>query len=268
MPEKVELYDGEYGNYDSDIYRQVRIETYGVDFGQTSWVTTEESEQIPHMLELTSNSAVLEIGCGSGAYALHLAQTIGCSVTGLDINALGIRNASQLALDNGMARQVRFEVCDVSRPLPFADETFDAIFSNDVLCHVPGRPSLIAEMYRVLKPGVGRMLFSDALIIGGIVSQEEIATRSSIGYYLFSPPGENERLMQQAGFSNIETLDTTEHAAATAARWHQARQKNKDRLIVAEGESNWAGLQRFLSCVHALTEERRLLRLLYQAQKA
>jgi cyclopropane fatty-acyl-phospholipid synthase-like methyltransferase len=268
MPEKVELYDGEYGNYDSDIYRQVRIETYGVDFGQTSWVTTEESAQIPNMLKLTSDSSVLEIGCGSGAYALHLAQTIGCSVTGLDINALGIRNASQLALDSGMARQVRFEVCDVSRPLPFADETFDAVFSNDVLCHVPGRPSLIAEMYRVLKPGVGRLLFSDALIIGGIVSQEEIATRSSIGYYLFSPPGENERLMQQAGFSNIETLDTTEHAARTAARWHSARQKNKDRLIVAEGEQNWAGLQRFLSCVQALTEERRLLRLLYQAQKA
>ncbi len=54
----------------------------------------------------------------------------------------------------------------------------------------------------------------------------------------------------------------------TAARWHQARQKYKDRLIVAEGEQNWAGLQRFLSCVQSLTEERRLLRLLYQAQKA
>ena len=268
MPEKVELYDGEYGNYDSNVYRQVRIETYGVDFGQTSWVTTDESAQIPNMLELTSNSSVLEIGCGAGVYALHLAQSIGCSVTGLDINALGIRTASQLALDSGMARQVRFEVCDVSRPLPFADETFDAIFSNDVLCHVPGRPSLLAEMYRVLKPGVGRMLFSDALIIGGIVSQEEIATRSSIGYYLFSPPGENERLMLQAGFSNIKTLDTTEHGARTAARWHRARQKYKERLIAVEGELKWAGLQRFLSCVQALTEERRLLRLLYQAQKA
>lgn len=268
MPDKVELYDGEYGNYDSDIYRHVRMETYGVDFGQTSWVTTEESEQIPNMLGLSSNSSVLEIGCGSGAYALYLAQTVGCSVTGLDINALGIRNASQLALDSGLDRQVRFEVCDVSLPLPFADETFDAVFSNDVLCHVPGRPSLIAEMYRVLKPGVGRLLFSDALIIGGIVSQEEIATRSSIGFYLFSPPGENERLMQQAGFSHIETQDTTEHAARTAARWHGARQKYKDRLIVVEGELKWAGLQRFLSCVQALTMERRLLRLLYQAQKA
>ena len=268
MPNKVELYDGEYGNYDSDIYRQVRIETYGVDFGQTSWVTNEESEQIPSLLKLTRSSSVLEIGCGSGVYALHLAQTTGCSVTGLDINALGIRNANQLALNSGLVQQVRFAVCDVSQPLPFADETFDAIFSNDVLCHIQGRPSLLAEMYRVLKPGGRPMLFSDALIIGGLISQEEIATRSSIGFYLFSPPGENERLILQAGFTGLKVSDTTDDAARIAARWHQARQKYKDRLLTIEGEQTWAGLQRFLSCVQALTQERRLLRLLYQAQKA
>jgi ubiquinone/menaquinone biosynthesis C-methylase UbiE len=267
MPDKVELYDGEYGNYESDVYREVRIETYGIDYGQTSWVTTEESAQIPSSLELNRNSKVLEIGCGSGMYALYIAQTIGCSVTGLDINALGIRTANQLASNSGMDQKLRFEVCDVSKPLPFADETFDAVFSNDVLCHIQGRPSVIAEMYRVLKPGVGRMLFSDALIIGGIVSHDEIATRSSIGFYLFSPPGENERLILKAGFTDLKVLDTTEHAARTAARWRQARQKYKDRLIAAEGESTWAGLQRFLSCVQALTEERRLLRLLYQAKK-
>jgi ubiquinone/menaquinone biosynthesis C-methylase UbiE len=267
MPDKVDLYDGEYGNYESDVYRQVRIETYGVDFGQTSWVTTEESAQIPGLLELTSNSSVLEIGCGSGVYALHVAQTTGCSVTGLDINALGIHNANQLASDSGMLRQVRFEVCDVSKPLPFADESFDAVFSNDVLCHIPGRPSLLAEMYRVLKPGVGRMLFSDALIIGGIISHDEIAARSSIGYYLFSPPGENERFILEAGFTALKVMDATEHAASIAARWHEARQKHKERLLAIEGEQKYTGLQRFLSCVQSLTEERRLLRLLYQAQK-
>jgi SAM-dependent methyltransferase len=266
--DKLELYDGEYGNYGSDVYRLVRTETYGVDFGQTSWVTTEESTQIPNSLELTSNSSVLEIGCGSGAYALHVAKTIGCRVTGLDINPLGIRNANQLALNSGMGEKVRFEVCDVAKPLHFANETFDAVFSNDVMCHIPGRSAVLAEIYRVLKPGVGRMLFSDALVIGGIISHDEIAARSSIGYYLFSPPGENERLLLQAGFTGLKVLDTTEHASRIAAKWRQSRQKYKDRLLSLEGESTWAGLQRFLSCVQTLTEERRLLRLLYQAKKA
>jgi ubiquinone/menaquinone biosynthesis C-methylase UbiE len=263
----VDLYDGEYGNYASDVYQQVRTETYGVDFGQTSWVTTEESTQIPNLLALTANSSVLEIGCGSGVYALHLAQTTGCRITGLDINALGIHNANQLAQNSGQGKQVRFEVCDASKPLPFADESFDAIFSNDVLCHIPGRPALLREMYRVLKSGGGRMLFSDALVIGGLISHDEIATRSSIGYYLFSPPGENERLILQAGFTDLIVADTTDQAAATATRWHQARQKYKDQLLAIEGEQKYTGLQRFLSCVQTLTEERRLLRLLYQARK-
>ena len=47
MSREVDLYDSAYGNYDSATYRQVRIETYGEDFGQTSWVTTEESNAIP-----------------------------------------------------------------------------------------------------------------------------------------------------------------------------------------------------------------------------
>jgi hypothetical protein len=112
------------------------------------------------------------------------------------------------------------------------------------------------------------MLFSDALIVGGLISQQEIATRSSIGFYLFSPPGETEHLIVKAGFTDLKVSDTTEQAARIAGRWHQAREKYKDRLQAAEGEPQWAGLQRFLACVQGLTEERRLLRLLYQAKKA
>ena len=96
MSDRVELYDGAYENYDSDVYRQVRIETYGVDFGQTSWVTTEESEEIPRSLNLTCDSSVLEVGCGSGVYALHIAQTFGCHVIGFDI-LLQIRPLTQFS---------------------------------------------------------------------------------------------------------------------------------------------------------------------------
>ena len=42
-----DLYNNAYRNYASDPYRQVRIETYGQDFGQTSWVTNEEAQEIP-----------------------------------------------------------------------------------------------------------------------------------------------------------------------------------------------------------------------------
>jgi SAM-dependent methyltransferase len=261
----VDLYDNAYAHYDSDVYRQIRVETYGQDLGQTGWATTQESDEIPRTLQLTSNSYVLEIGCGSGRYALQIAATIGCRVLGLDLNVPGVHNATHLASAQSLSTRAQFQVADASDPLPFTNSSFDAAFSNDVLCHIRSRAGLLRELARVLKPAA-RFLFSDALIIGGIVSHHELAARSSIGYYLFSPPGENERLLTQAGFQMLQVLDTTANAAGIAQRWHDARQARAESLQSIEGPQNFRGLQEFLSTVHTLTTERRLLRLLYVAE--
>jgi len=266
MPPQVDLYDSAYSNYEAEVYQQIRIATYGEDLGQTSWVTNEESAEIPRALNLAPSSQVLEIGCGSGRYALQVAEMVGCCVTGVDINEPGIRNGNNLAHDRNLSDRLRFEHCDASKHLSFPDASFDAAFANDVMCHIPGRLAVMQEVSRVLKP-LGRFLFSDALVIGGVISHEEIATRSSIGYYLFSPPGLNEQLIQQAGFCLIDVNDTTENAACVAKRWRDARDERRDALIRIEGESNFIGLQQFLSCVHTLCSERRLLRYLYTAEK-
>jgi SAM-dependent methyltransferase len=267
MPDKVDLYDNAYANYGSEVYQQVRIETYGQDLGQTSWVTMAESREIPHLLGLTQDSSVLEIGCGSGRYALDLAKTTGCRLVGLDVNAPGVQNANALAAAMGLQTRVRFEQCDASKNLPFEDGSFDAVFANDVLCHLAGRSRVLHEIFRVLKQG-GRILFSDALVIGGMISHEEIATRSSIGFYVYSPPGENERLIERAGFQHIHATDTTANASQIAEKWHDAREKRRAELIAIEGKSDFDGVQRFLNCVHNLTTERRLLRYLYLAEKS
>ncbi len=266
MTEKVDLYNSAYGNYGAEVYRQIRVETYGEDLGQTSWVTTEESNAIPRMLELTAASNVLEIGSGSGRYALQVANTTGCRVLGVDINHPAIQNANELAAAEGLAERVRFEKCDASQPLRFGDATFDAIFSNDALCHIPGRDKLLRELHRVLKAR-GRLLFSDALVVGGVISHQEIAARSSIGYFLFSPPGENERMLREAGCAVVNVKDTTANASLISKRWRDARESRAEALAGIEGKENFDGLQRFLSTVHALTNERRLLRVVYLAEK-
>jgi SAM-dependent methyltransferase len=262
----VDLYDNAYGHYEAEVYRLVRVNTYGKDLGQTGWTTTQESEEIPQRLRLSSGSNVLEIGCGSGRYALQIAGHVGCGIVGVDINAAGVENANHLAAAQNLSSQVTFQVADVSQPLAFGDTAFDAVFSNDVLCHVRGRLALFQEIFRVLKPG-GRFLFSDALVIGGMISHEEVAARSTIGYYLFSPPGENERLLRDAGFPRIDVLDTTPSAAEISERWHHAREKHGEALVAIEGRVNFEGLQNFLATVEKLSRERRLLRLLYVTER-
>ena len=266
MSAKVDLYNNAYGNYAAEVYREIRVATYGQDLGQTGLLTNEESAEIMRSLEIAGTSYVLEIGCGSGRYAIHVAEKTGCRVLGIDLNVPGIHNANQLAAAQNLSERVRFEICDASRQLPFPDSTFDSVFSNDALCHIPGRQALLHELFRVLKPNA-RLLFSDALIIAGIVSHEEIAARSAVGYYLFSPPGENERLLETAGFRLLQVCDATASAQHIAGRWREARSRRAAALIAIEGQENFDGLQRFLATIETLNQERRLLRNIYLAQK-
>jgi len=154
----------------------------------------------------------------------------------------------------------------VSRGIPFDVNDFDAIYSNDAVCHVPNRLALLLDARRVMKPG-GRLLYSDAVVITGEVTKEELDTRSSIGHYVFSKAGENERVIAASGFKLLRADDTTENTAEIARLWHDARAKRKDALISIEGEANFVGLQKFLMCTHTLAAERRLSRFLYLAQK-
>lgn len=266
MSTQVDLYKSSYSNYSLETYSNIRLETYGEDYGQTSWVSTEESHEIPELLRLTSKSSVLEIGCGSGGYAVDLAKRIGCRISGFETDASGVKTAKKLAEKENVSDITEFFQHDASQKLPYENESFDAIYATDVLCHVPHRKQVLANIHDLLKTG-GRFVFSDALVVGGVVSNHEIATRSSVGTYFFSPPGVNEQLIEEAGLKVIEARDTTNSSAVLSKRWHDARLKRKDALIEAEGNETFEGVQRFLQCVHTLTSERRLLRYLYTCEK-
>ena len=262
----INLYDHAYGDFTSDAEAAVRRETYGEDLGQSSWLTAPEWLGFADQLRITATSDVLEVGSGSGGPGVYLAIQRGCRLTGVDLNEHGVRNANALAEARGVAERVRFQVVDASEALPFPDGSFDAVVSNDAMCHIRHRDTVLRDWHRVLRPG-GRALFSDALVITGIVSHEEIATRSSIGFYLFVPPGVNERLLEAAGFTVLSVDDVTQNAADLPRRRHDARERYRDAMIAREGQANFDGLQHFLMCVHTLSAERRLSRYAYLAEK-
>ena len=266
MNAPVDLYNSSYNKFSVGVQQAVRSETYGEDIGQSSWMTADELRHFMALLSLHRSSNVLEIGSGSGGPALFLAEAVGCKVTGMDINAFGINNSNELARQRKLDSLARFQLADASQPLPFEQNTFDAVISNDAMCHVPKRLDVLREWYRVLKPG-GQMLFTDALVITGLVSHEEIAKRSSIGYYCYVPFGVNERMIETAGFELIRSEDLTSSAASVSRRWHDARAKHREEMIRLEGESNFEGLQQFLWCVHTLTSEGRLSRYMFLARK-
>jgi ubiquinone/menaquinone biosynthesis C-methylase UbiE len=266
MSAKVDLYNTYYDKFAADAQAAVRAETYGEDIGQSSWMTADELRHFIKLLNIREASNVLEVGSGSGGPALFLAKETGCQLTGVDVNEFGVKNANELARERGLSDRAEFKQIDAGKPLPFEESSFDVVFSNDVMCHVPARQSVLREWYRVLKPG-GQMLFTDALVITGIVSHEEIAKRSSIGLYFYLPPGENERMIKEAGFEIVTVEDLTPAAADISKRWHDAREKHRDAMIKIEDDENFHGLQDFLQTVHELTSQRRLSRFGYHARK-
>ncbi len=262
----INLYDNVYSDYSSNAEVAVRRETYGEDLGQTSWLTASEWLGFADDLGIAADSIVLEVGSGSGGPAIYLAKQRGCRITGVDINEHGVRNATALADSNGLSNRARFETIDANKPLPFENDAFDAIVSNDAMCHIADRVGALREWHRIVRPG-GRVLFTDAMVVTGAVTHEEVATRSSIGFYILVPPGVNEAMLRDAGFAITSVQDVTSNEVDVASRWHDARARHRDALIAREGESNFEGLQRFLKGVHKLSAERRLSRYAYLAEK-
>lgn len=267
MAGSVDLYNGVYGNFAAAIPGQVRRDAFGEDIGQNSWLTADEYLRFFKWLELKSTSHVLEIACGSGGPALFMARTTGCRISGIDNNENAIAIAGRMAQEQGLDYRARFQLADASQPLPFEDELFDAVVCIDAINHLNGRSRVLAECNRVLKPG-GQMLFTDPIVVTGLLSSEEIAVRSSIGYFLFAPVGEDERLIEEAGFELIRCEDVTENEAKVSKRWYDARAKWRDELLKIEGEKTFEGLQKFLSVVHTLSSERRLSRFVFVVRRA
>ena len=266
MAQQVDLYNSFYSHFTSDVLTAVREETYGVDIGQDSWLTADECDRFLSWLGLSPQHHLLDVASGSGGPALYIARTVGCRVTGIDVNEKGVAAATQSASKSDQAGRVNFAVADATTRLPFADGSFDAILCTDAFCHLTGRLSVLGEWHRILRPG-GRAAFTDPVVVSGPVTNAELATRSSIGTFLFVPPGVNERLIAEAGFRLLQAEDGSDNAAKVSARWHDARQRHRDELLRIEGSERFEGLQRFLAAVRRLTSERRLTRMLYLAEK-
>jgi SAM-dependent methyltransferase len=262
----IDLFDSTYSHFTKQVLATIRMETFGQDIGQNSWTTAEEYDRFLSWLDLRPEHHALEVASGSGGPACYIANRLGCRVTGIDANESGVATAVQRAANSNQADRVTFAVADANSPLPFDDDSFDALLCIDSMNHFPDRLKVFQEWRRVLRPG-RRAVFTDPVVITGPVTNDELALRSSIGLFLFVPPGITEQFIEAAGFRFGTQEDVTANAALVSGRWHESRQRHKDALIKIEGEERFAGLQQFFAAVHRLTSERRLSRIVYLVEK-
>ena len=264
MSEKSSPYDEIYGNFENEVLARVRAEAFGEDLGQNSWLTGSEYRHFLRLLNLNSEMRLLDVCCGSGGPALFAARETGCRVTGIDQSESGIAEARRQSMPED--QNADFVVADASQQLAYKDATFDAIISIDAVNHLNNRLEVFREFHRVVR-AEGRLLFTDPITVTGILTTAEIAIRSHIGSMNFTPPGENERLLNLAGFEVLSVADVTDNLVNTSKRRFEARQKYSTELMTIEGESVFVALQDFLRTAHQLADERRLSRFVFLARK-
>jgi SAM-dependent methyltransferase len=265
-PEVVDHYGAHYRAFAADVYAEVRREAFGDDVGQNSWVTRDELERFEGWLELGPSARLLDVACGSGGPALHLARRTACQVVGVEVEEHAVASGTRQAREAGLESRVSFRRVDASQRLPFEDGSFDAILCIDAICHLSDRVGVLADWARVLRPG-GRLVFSEPAEVTGALGSDEIAIRTSVGYYLFVPPGEDERLLREAGLRVVLVEDTTTSQAEVAQRRGSARAHHEQALREIEGDEAFDGRQHFFEVAATLARERRLSRVVYVAER-
>ncbi len=110
---------------------------------------------------IDASSYVLDVGCGCGPFLIYLAQRFGCRGEGLDLSTERINFARQQLSGDNAGLNVNFTHGSATA-MPYEDNTFTHVVSQDSLCLIPDKARTHSEVFRVLQPG-GVFAFSDFL---------------------------------------------------------------------------------------------------------
>ncbi|KAI8475870.1 MAG: S-adenosyl-L-methionine-dependent methyltransferase [Monoraphidium minutum] len=136
-----------------------------------SWgeAQTDMVDQLTAMTGLDTANRLIDVGCGHGATALHLARALGCRA---------VEQAALLAQQQGLGARAEFVVADGQRP-PYGDGQFDLAVSVESAAYMPDKKLFISELARMLQPG-GRLLLADFCRADGDLSASQLASLRGI----------------------------------------------------------------------------------------
>lgn len=265
MTETTPAYDALYRHFDSPLMCRLREEAYGEDLGQHSWVTADELRADIVRLQLAAGQRMLDLGCGPGGPLVFAVKATGCQGIGLELSLSAIESARARARNAGVAARLEFVQADLDLALPREGQPADAAMALDVVLHLRDRERFLREVAALLRPAA-RLLFTDAGIVSGAVSNIELQRRSSHGFTQFVPPGFNERAIAAAGLELLDCEDRTASVSRNAGGRLRAMQRHRDALEASIGKAALADQLAYLETVAELADRRALTRWMFLVQ--
>src|ERR1700680_1508126 len=166
---------------------------------------------LARLCSLSTGMHVLDVGSGLGGPSRFLAATYGCRVTGIDVTESYCRIASLLAECMGLEHLVDYRHGDALH-LPFADQTFDAAWTQHASMNIAEKAEFYAEIARVVKVGARFAVHDVVQSTGGpILSPVPWARSAALSHLLTSE--ETREAVVRSGFSVLVWNDVSEAAA-------------------------------------------------------
>eukprot|EP00878_Enallax_costatus_P041597 GHUV01048418.1.p1 GENE.GHUV01048418.1~~GHUV01048418.1.p1 ORF type:complete len:236 (+),score=55.99 GHUV01048418.1:323-1030(+) len=170
--------------------------------------------------EVTSASSMVDVGCGIGGSSRHISKKFNCKATGITLSPVQAARANELSRKAGLGEQCSFQVADALQQ-PFADGSFDLVWSMESGEHMPDKQRFVNELVRVCAPGGTIIIVTWCHRVlqpgeAGLNAEEQaLLDRICEAYYLpaWCSIDDYKKLFEAQGLTDIKTADWSNEVA-------------------------------------------------------
>lgn len=174
------------------------------------------SRELLELVQIRAGDRVLDIGAGLAGPARMLAASVGCRVDCLELSPDYCTGAALLNRLTGLDERIGVHEGS-ALDMPFADDSFDVVWMQNVGMNIADKRRLYREIHRVLKPG-GRYAFQEMAAGKTATSYFPLPWASDPGDSFLVPADEMRALLGESGFIAEAFEDTSDaHLGRTTA---------------------------------------------------